>query len=87
MYTTLGCHLCDEAEALLVENGFIDVLAAMGVSFVKHDVADDVSLFKVYGERIPVLQMGDALPLYWPFTAAELATYLNESFNTEKGVR
>lgn len=63
LYGTIGCHLCDEAGALiqpLVDEGRLVVSRV--------DIADDPVLLERYGVRIPVLRLVDrACELGWPF--------------------
>ena len=73
LYTTLGCHLCEDAYALLKQQG---------VGIEKVEIADDDELFERYCLRIPVVghragcQEGDELD--WPFDASQLAHWLNQ---------
>ena len=63
LYSTAGCHLCDDAETLL------RALRVQGVhldwSIV--DIADDDALFERYGWSIPVVRRDDGTELGWPF--------------------
>ena len=72
LYTTLGCHLCDEALVLLKEFG-------LQVEMV--EIADDDVLFERYGLRIPVVgnmgTHGEGDELDWPFDAPQLTQWLN----------
>lgn len=63
LYGTLGCHLCEDAEAWLQH-------FYPSVSFTKIDIASDERLVELYGLRIPTLQIGDAV-MDWPFTQIE----------------
>ncbi len=69
LYGTLGCHLCDDAEALLAPllvavSG--DIGSDCEIECV--DIADDDALLERYGERIPVLRrVADGVELSWPF--------------------
>ncbi len=77
LYTTSGCHLCDQAEKV-----FRICLAAMELEaqpvLEKVDVADDPELFALYGESIPVLQIvGIPVALYWPFNEKMLEDYFD----------
>lgn len=72
LYGTLGCHLCDDAEALLVP-----VLVAVSAEIGSNceiecvDIADDDALLERYGECIPVLRrVADDVELNWPFDSA-----------------
>ena len=73
LYTTLGCHLCDEAKLLLVdlvENG-------LELSLTEIDIADSDDLIEQYGIRIPVIRTaGREDDLGWPFNSQQLQTYL-----------
>jgi glutaredoxin len=50
LYTRAGCHLCEEAEHVLDEQGIV---------FTRVDIERDDALFKRYLERIPVVAVGD----------------------------
>ena len=73
LYGTSACHLCDTAEALL-----IDALQARdGSDFEKVDISDSDELFERYGILIPVLAHPDGRELRWPFQEQELALFLD----------
>jgi glutaredoxin len=57
-----GCHLCDEAEAVVNE-----VLAevAVQVSLTKLDILEDEELFARFSEEIPVLLIDGQVHNYW----------------------
>ena len=71
LFGTLGCHLCEIAEAEvmpLVEHGLLVELV---------DIADPEDLTDVYGLRIPVLRRTDTVAeLDWPFDTAQVVTFL-----------
>lgn len=67
LYSTWGCHLCEQAEALLI---------AAGLEFRVIDIIDDEQLLQQFRVHIPVLAAGDKL-LYWPFDAASMSSWLN----------
>ncbi len=70
LYSTEGCHLCDEALALLGP-----VVGETAVQIV--EIADDDSLLERYGTRIPVLRERESgRELDWPFGAGELQAFL-----------
>ena len=54
MYSRPGCHLCDEARAVLLR---------VGEPFDEIDIDSDDELFKRYLERIPVIAL-DGEELY-----------------------
>ena len=65
LYTTSGCHLCEQAESLIQQQE--------GITFKAVEVADDTQLLEQYGIRIPVLRrLGTGEELDWPFDAAAI---------------
>jgi Glutaredoxin-like domain (DUF836) len=57
LYGKPGCHLCDDARAVVGE-----ALAGRDVALLEVDVTLDPVLERLYGERIPVVAMdGDEL--------------------------
>jgi hypothetical protein len=72
LYGTFGCHLCDQARAL-VEPALDRHLAA----FEEVDIIGDERLEARYGVRIPVLyEVGNGRELNWPFDAGRLHQFL-----------
>ena len=73
LFGTLGCHLCELAEAEimpLVEHGLLVELV---------DIADSEASVEAYGLRIPVLRRADTgAELDWPFDAAAATAFLAE---------
>lgn len=71
LFDTLGCHLCELAEAELmplVEHGLLVELV---------DIAESEAMFEAYGLRIPVLRRVDTgEELNWPFDAAQVVNFL-----------
>ena len=71
---TLGCHLCEVAEAVLmpfVENGLLVELI---------DIAEREDWVEAYGLRIPVLRRVDTgAELDWPFEAAQVVSFLQHA--------
>ncbi|MDW8426144.1 MAG: glutaredoxin family protein [Meiothermus sp.] len=59
-----GCHLCEEAEALLT---------AQGIAFTVQDVDADENLKKVYTFRVPVLLKDGRVLLEGKFTLERLS--------------
>jgi len=74
LYSTEGCHLCEEAEALLEgeRSGSRPLLTWTVV-----DIAVDDTLFARYGWHIPVLRRDEGDELRWPFDAASLRSFLD----------
>ena len=72
LFGTLGCHLCDDAEQLLVAQVDPALFAVYQV-----DIADDDQLLERYAERIPVLlDVASGQELNWPFDATTLQAFL-----------
>lgn len=71
LFGTLGCHLCEVAEALLmpfVEHGLLVELV---------DIAEHEEWVEQYGLRIPVLRRRDTgAELGWPFDAEQVVQFL-----------
>jgi len=71
LFGTLGCHLCEVAEALLmpfVEHGLLVELV---------DIGEDEAMVERYGLRIPVLRRCDSgAELNWPFDADQVVAFL-----------
>lgn len=73
LYTTVGCHLCEEALAML------RALQAKGhpLDICEVEISESESLMKAYGIRIPVItteQRDDELG--WPFSREELEAFI-----------
>ena len=72
LYTTLGCHLCEDAKALAWP-----VLEHFGYRLEEVEIADDPVLVELYGVRIPVMAIvPESEGLGWPFSQADLAAFL-----------
>ena len=73
LYGTLGCHLCDEAEAVLLP------LLSAECSIECIDISDSDQLIAQYGTLIPVLQrLRDGAELRWPFVSAQAHEFLSD---------
>ncbi|HEX5794097.1 MAG TPA: glutaredoxin family protein, partial [Rheinheimera sp.] len=68
LYSTWGCHLCEQAEQLLHSAG-------LAGQYQLIDIVDDEQAFARYRVAIPVLKQGDN-ELYWPFEQCQLVTWL-----------
>lgn len=69
-YTSVGCHLCEKAEALLGDSfGELTLV----------EISDSDDLVASYGLRIPVLAGkaadGEWLELGWPFDTDEIRDF------------
>jgi hypothetical protein len=74
LFGTLGCHLCEVAEALLmpfVEHGLLVELI---------DIAEQEHMVEGYGLRIPVLRRVDTgAELNWPFETEHIVEFLRDA--------
>lgn len=74
LYGKPGCHLCEEARALL---------AAMAEPFeldvVEVDISQDRTLARRFGSLIPVADVAGGPALFWPFDAGALLEALAEA--------
>lgn len=72
LYTTLGCHLCEQAEALVTPH-----LVRYGLVLERIEIAGSENLMARYGIRIPVLRIeGEQAELGWPFTEAQFIDFV-----------
>jgi glutaredoxin len=68
LYSSSYCHLCEQAEALLVQ---------MGIEAEHIDIVDDDDLLERYGTRIPVVKRIDnGSELGWPFNVEALRRFV-----------
>ncbi len=70
LYTTLGCHLCHQLEALLA------TLCAGDYRLERVEISEDDALMERYGVRIPVLADAEGRELERGFDAPRLAAWL-----------
>ena len=72
LFTTLGCHLCDEALQML------QAIQATGfeTNIIEVEIADSDTLRKKYGIRIPVVRVAED-EIGWPFANNELRDFLS----------
>jgi hypothetical protein len=74
LFGTSACHLCEQAEALLMALPLAEPLPIEAV-----DISDDDALLARYGLRIPVLQRVQGAvvqELDWPFTAEQALAFI-----------
>ena len=71
LYEREGCHLCDDARALL------DGMVGTG-GYVRIDIETDDDLVLRYGFRIPVIGLDGVDRLDAPITAPDLRALLTE---------
>jgi len=69
-YTSVGCHLCEQAEELLAE-----LADSLEIEFESVDIGADAALVSLYGIRIPVVKNKDSgAEIGWPFTLEDLSS-------------
>ena len=64
LYGKEGCHLCDDAAAILGRVG-----SELGVAWSKVDIGRDPALYEELKYRIPVIEIVGGPTLDWPTTA------------------
>lgn len=72
LYSTLGCHLCEQAQSLLRA-------LPEPIDWAEAEIAEDDGLIERYGIRIPVLKScasGDELG--WPFDLEQLWQWVKQ---------
>lgn len=70
LYSSEGCHLCEEALALCLQ-----YIKPENLNII--DIVDDDDLVEQYGVHIPVLKKlsqdsSQNIKLFWPFTQAQI---------------
>lgn len=74
LYSTIGCHLCEQAKQILWP-----LLIEYQFRLSEIDISDNDSLISHYGIRIPVLASpASERELNWPFDAVEVDTFFKE---------
>ena len=74
LYTTLGCHLCEQALSMLEHchqgNPVFEICEV--------EISGSESLMEQYGIRIPVVRTANVIDeIGWPFTLNQLQDYLS----------
>ncbi|WP_421186187.1 glutaredoxin family protein [Aeromonas hydrophila] len=69
LFHTDGCHLCEQAWALVEQAG-------LAADTRQCDIMEDAQWLATYRVRIPVLLDEAGRELGWPFTLAELQAWL-----------
>lgn len=72
LYSTLGCHLCEQAESL-----FTPIAEASSLSWHTVEISERPQWVDTYGLRIPVIQNTvTGAELGWPFDETTLEAWL-----------
>jgi hypothetical protein len=76
-YTTFGCHLCEQVEAMFFTlNQQKSLLEKYDV--IAFDIIDDEKILEEYRTTIPVLKNETTKEkLFWPFSYEELEIWLS----------
>lgn len=78
LFTTAGCHLCDDAEAILnyCRSYYPEV------RWRTVEIADDAALVERYGVRIPVISFEQTrAELGWPFDPGQVMAFIKSQTN------
>lgn len=67
LYGTLGCHLCDDAQQILLQAQRVIPIVWRAV-----DIALDQHLMTKYALYIPVLVNEQGQALHWPFSLLDI---------------
>tara|TARA_R100001377_G_scaffold72154_1_gene47875 strand:- start:676 stop:945 length:270 start_codon:yes stop_codon:yes gene_type:complete len=78
LYTTAGCHLCEDAQALLGPVlTYIEQESGQSIALREQEISESAALVDVYGLRIPVIQLeGSTQDLGWPFDQAQAYQFI-----------
>ncbi len=72
LYTTLGCHLCEQAKQVLWQ-----VSADFPLLVQDVEISESDDLIEQYGVRIPVIALdNDGAELGWPFSHSDVVALL-----------
>ena len=71
LYSTVGCHLCEQALAL------IEPVVGSQYQIIEIDISDSDDLMTRYGIRIPVFARSDSgAEIAWPFDQQQFLAFL-----------
>ncbi len=72
LYSSEGCHLCEQALAMCLEQ-----MSATDIEVIDIVDAEQPELIDLYGVHIPVLKkVSDETKLFWPFSAEQITQLL-----------
>lgn len=72
LYSTSHCHLCEQAESLLVT-----LSNQYDISWMLVEITDNAELLESYEIRIPVLKrLSDQSEIVWPFTIVDIEQFI-----------
>jgi glutaredoxin len=70
LYSTWGCHLCEQAEQLLLQAGLAGAVEII-------DIVDEPAVFERYRVHIPVFKVNEQ-ELFWPFDLEQIQQLLRQ---------
>lgn len=76
LLTRAGCHLCEEARAVVAE-----VAGGLGLPWHEVDIDGDAALTARYGEEIPVVLVDGVQRDFWQIDPVRLRTILARSLD------
>ena len=71
-----GCHLCEDAEAVVAT--VVETLSELPIQVEELSIEDDKDLFDSYWDQIPVLLINGKVHNYWRIDPERLTTALKE---------
>jgi glutaredoxin len=71
-----GCHLCEDADAVV--NSVVQSLPALSIEVEGKSIEDDADLFDSYWDQIPVLLINGKVHNYWRIDPVRLTKALKE---------
>ena len=71
-----GCHLCEDAEAVV--NAVVTSLPELPISVEELSIEEDQDLFDSYWDQIPVLLINGKVHNYWRIDPDRLTNALKE---------
>lgn len=71
-----GCHLCEDAEAVVAT--VVESLPELPIQVEELSIEDDKDLFDSYWDQIPVLLINGKVHNYWRIDPERLTTALKE---------
>jgi len=75
LYSTSHCHLCEQAEALLLK-----LALEHDFNWQSVEITDNANLYKLYEIQIPVLKRVDTdAEICWPFNEDDIKLLLGET--------
>ena len=74
LYGTSGCHLCEEAEAMINR-----AMKNQNIIFLKQDIVEEDDLLHQYALTIPVFKcQATQQELNWPFTEEAVKAFIRQ---------